>query len=127
MARTPQEGRPQGSVQVLSTAPPEKVEFQHTIGDGPTPATVDPYVAAPIVASAIREREDIPKPAPFKRFQVAETKHILDKTMGTRTKLHAGKEISAQHYDVRDLQRQGVKLREIPADTSDTEPLPMTE
>lgn len=51
-----------------------------------------------------------PKP---RIYRVEAERPIVDKTSQTRTKLREGKEISSQQYDIRDLQKQGVKLRDI--------------
>lgn len=54
--------------------------------------------------------EDVPK---VRLYRVEKTAQVLDATSQSRTTLREGKEISASHYDIRALQRQGVKLRDI--------------
>jgi hypothetical protein len=91
-------------------------------------ASIDPMQVAPVVRSALDgppartssgvaiprsqgvSNEDVP---PARMFRVEAEKTIVDRTSGARTKLREGKEISSAHYDIRDLQRQGVKLRDI--------------
>lgn len=54
--------------------------------------------------------EDVPK---MRMFRVEKTMQVLDPTSQSRTTLREGKEISSAHYNIRALQRQGVKLRDI--------------
>ena len=57
-----------------------------------------------------------------KVYRVEEEAKILDSTGGFRTTLRRGKEITSAHYDLRALQRQGVRLREI-TDRDENAPL----
>lgn len=122
-------------IQVLNTNPfPKEVDLSPKNGqldasfDPTDRRSVDPNVAAPIVRNALdapplrvglgvtnpvmvgSSEEEAPK---VRVYRVEAEKSIVDRTSGARTKLREGKEITSQHYDIRDLQRQGVKLRDI--------------
>jgi hypothetical protein len=109
-------------------------------------ASINPDEAAPIVRDAragapARPGNSMAVPAPaalaatdpgagaaleeqpkVRRYRVEKEKAIVDRTSGARTRLREGKEISAAQYDIRDLQRQGVQLRDI-TDLDPNEPL----
>jgi hypothetical protein len=120
------DGKPEGIVQTLSNGPIPKIETHHTTGEGDgqiEKVMLDPRQVAPVVGDATAAGRQERAPAePPRLFQVIESKSVLDQVSGTRTMLRAGKEISTQHYDVRALQRQGVKLKEV-TDLGEHEPL----
>lgn len=132
-----------GSVHVLDATPIRTVDMSppgnriDALPDMVNRHVVDASVSAPIVRSAL----DVPLPkvartgmpvvmqgasgeavdaheAKQRLYRVKSDVMILDRTSGTRTKLREGKEITNQHYNIRDLQRQGAKL----ADITDLDP-----
>lgn len=64
--------------------------------------------SAPVMQGT--REENVPK---VRVYRVEKEHAIVDRTSGSRTKLREGKEISEAHYNIRDLQRQGAKLRDI--------------
>lgn len=101
-------------------------------------STIDPMQVAPVVRDATEppvlragfglatspimkgtSEAETPK---VRVYRVEKDAAIVDRTSGARTKLREGKEISESHYQIRDLQRQGVKLRDI-TDIDPTAPL----
>lgn len=106
---------------------------EHEIG----PTELAAMNAAPVVRNALEapplravhpgtqvvmkgaDESEVPKQ---KVFRVEEDANILDSTGGFRTKLRRGKEITQAHYDIRALQRQGVRLKEI-TDRDENAPL----
>ncbi len=75
--------------------------------------------AAPVMADATsRGRKALPEGAEFKKertFRVLNPggKHVNDPNGGGRVHLHEGKELKTTHYNLRELQKQGVKLQEV--------------
>ena len=139
MARgiTSQPTNPEEKIQVLSTAPNKEIDFsQGPAGVAATPEerasmpldTVAPIVrdatavqppripgqAQPAQQAASGEDKPAPAPAPKDRlYRVEVTKQFVDRTSGARTILREGKEISSRHYNIRDLQQQGMRLKDI--------------
>lgn len=125
-------------IEVMSTLPVKEVDFSppgRKLDPNINPdaafdrSAVDPNKTAPIVRDATQApvlrvgqglatgpvlkgspEEDV-KPA--RTYRVEKEMGIVDRTSGGRTKLREGKEIQDKHYNIRDLQRQGVKLRDI--------------
>jgi hypothetical protein len=120
-------------VQVLDTRPPQEVDMSppgNRIDGSSDPLErhmIDPNKSAPVMRNALEAPpvrpgialtntmqgtpdEEVPRP---KMYRVEKTKSIVDRTSATRTTLNEGKEISSLHYNIRDLQRQGVQLRDI--------------
>lgn len=109
-------------VEVLSRGPIPEVDMSRapTVIDGElvTRDAVDVADVAPVVADATarnRQPEGVEQPATPQLYRVEATKQVLDG--GARVTLREGKEISPAQYNIRDLQRQGVRLRKI--ETSD--------
>jgi len=135
MARGITQPNPEEKIQVLSTAPIKEIDFsQGPAGVAATPeerASMPLDTVAPIVrdATAIQPPripgqaqparqvalgDEKPAPAPkVRRYRVEVTKQFVDRTSGSRTTLREGKEITDAHYNIRDLQQQGVRLKDI--------------
>lgn len=137
MARNLQtnQGKPDEQITVLNAGQIQEIDMSPpghrlTGTEGPLVDrnTVDPMQVAPIKRDA-REapiiqpgvlgsapvmqgtsEENVPK---VRMYRVEKEHAIVDRTSGSRTKLREGKEISEAHYNIRDLQRQGAKLRDI--------------
>ncbi len=106
---------------------------EHEIGPAELAAmNVAPFVRNALEAPPLRavhpntqvvmkgaDESEVPKQ---KVYRVEEDAKILDSTGGFRTTLRRGKEITQTHYDIRALQRQGVRLREI-TDRDENAPL----
>lgn len=117
-------------IEVLSTQPIREIDMStKPVGlaaDKDERAMLDPMSVAPVVRSAVRQRDDeesVEETVKTRRYRVLADKPIVDPTSGSRTKLREGKEISSAHYNIRDLQRQGVKLQDI-TDLADDAPIP---
>ncbi len=105
-------------IEVLSRGPIPEIDMSRapTVIDGEqvTRETVDVADGAPVVADATarnRQPDGVEQPAPPQLYRVEATKQVLDN--GARVTLREGKEVSTAHYNIRDLQRQGVRLRRI--------------
>ena len=118
-------------IQVLDPNGPRDVplapiQFSHAMGDEQGPL-VD---AAPIRGDATARNKPIPEDAEIRqvrRFRVVRGGSILVRgsaTGGYRTMLREGKEIDDQNYDIRDLQRQQIRLVEI---TETSKDLPLVD
>ncbi len=115
-----------GPVQVAGGVPGVEDELQGSVER----SLLDPSQVAPVVADAtlrqpIRrpgvDTDETPREAKY--FAVLEDRFITDATSGARTKLRAGKVISDQHYNIRALQQQGVKLKRTEAPGTTDEPI----
>lgn len=126
-------------VQTLSTGPVPEVKLAPVTVVGQTPGAdfdtdvherdvVDVSDVAPVVADATRKNkprdgeEDAPKAEIF--YRVMATKFVL--VDGARVQLKEGKEISSKHYNIRSLQKQGLKLKKFEQTESD-EPLDLED
>jgi hypothetical protein len=78
---------------------------------------IDVVSVAPIIgdATAKHPERDLPAGRSIRTFRVVNPggKHVNDVTGGGRVFLHEGKEITNQHYDLRRLQQQGLRIKEI--------------
>ncbi len=129
-------------VEVLSNKPIADVILHPPTVIGTTPGThgehgdFDTAVAAesvqltavaPVIADATAKgRQELPEeeaaPA-IRTFAVLADKTVRDGHGSGRVTFHTGKEITNQHYNIRDLMKQGLKLREITGLEAD-EPIP---
>lgn len=132
------------TVEVLKNGPLPEIKLGAVGVVGPTPGAVDDSgqsfdnaidrgqadIArlAPIAGDATtRGRTELPANAETRKireFMVMNQggKNVNDATGGGRVNLHEGKIISSKHYDIRSLQNQGLKLREV-TDAPTDEPL----
>lgn len=127
MARQAQRGQEQVTV-VATHAGPALHDFGHAEpgDDGlvqpAMPATYADPSSVPVVADATRRNpklteEQLATVAPAKWYRVKNPERISVQIKSGhnvyRATLKPGKEISSLHYDIRDLQKQGVKLEKI--------------
>jgi hypothetical protein len=142
--RVPNTAKDRGErVEVLSQAAIKDVNLGPTTVVGPTPGTmmsdgssidngvpresIDLVKVAPVIADATANAKELPTGAEvtkIRRFRVLNQngKHVNDPSAGGRVFIHEGKEITTQHYDIRKLQQQGVRLKEI-TDVAEDEPI----
>jgi hypothetical protein len=77
-----------------------------------------------LVADATaRSRRPVEDGPPVKRYRIVRGGTVRDAKTGTRVTIHEGKEIDSLNYDVRDLQKQGIRVAKIDPNENAFEPV----
>lgn len=121
------------TVEVLSTAPIKDRVLHAPVVIGATPGAtndlgdfdnsiskedaVQMATLAPVIADATTVgRQELPKdeaPPKPRIYRVMKDKTLQDAHGSGRITMHEGKEISSAHHDIRKLQKQGLRLKDI--------------